>query len=225
MKNKLIPYIIIGILVIAGVVGASLYFVKKQSPPSPVEQQAPIATPPEAQEKVPSEKAPADGTANWKIYESQAMRFSIKYPPDWTMWPEEKMVPPADVYGWMSVKLAALKEEGHEEAVIYFQSGIPYEHVAPGGITQQIPIAKVISEARERKPLSEENITIGNRSAVKFTYILNGEHINPPLFSQEIYIPLNNNKLFEIIAQIEASKREVYEPIFNQILSTFRFLE
>jgi hypothetical protein len=81
MKNKLIPYIIIGILVIAGVVGASLYFVKKQSPPSPVEQQAPIATPPEAQEKVPSEKAPADGTANWKTYRNEKYGFEIKYPP------------------------------------------------------------------------------------------------------------------------------------------------
>jgi hypothetical protein len=218
MQTKIMPYIIIGILVIAGLAGAGFYFVKKQSTP------APVVTPPAVQEKVPLEKAKTDETANWKTYESQAMRFSIKYPPDWKIWPEEKMAPPADVYGWMSVELTALKE-GHRETVIYFQSGIPYEHVTPGGITQQIPIAKVISEAREKKPLSEENITIGNRSAVKFTYIFNGEHINPPLFSQEIYIPLNNNKLFEIIAQTEASKREVYEPIFNQILSTFRFLE
>jgi hypothetical protein len=81
MQTKIIPHIIIGILVVVGVVGASFYFVKKQSTPSPVEQQAPIATPPEAQEKVPSEKAPADGTANWKTYRNEKYGFEIKYPP------------------------------------------------------------------------------------------------------------------------------------------------
>ncbi len=35
--------------------------------------------------------------ANWKTYKSQVMMFSVKYPPDWLVSPEES-VPPADIY-------------------------------------------------------------------------------------------------------------------------------
>jgi len=57
MQTKPIPYILIGILVIAGVAGASLYFVKKQSTP-----------------------APADETANWRIYTNAIFKYQIGYP-------------------------------------------------------------------------------------------------------------------------------------------------
>ena len=69
MQTKLLPYIIIGVLVVAGVAGASWYFAIKQP--------APLI------EVVPPEEVPVDETANWKTYRNEEFGFSIKYPPDW----------------------------------------------------------------------------------------------------------------------------------------------
>ncbi len=76
--------------------------------------------------------------------------------------------------------------------------------------------------------MQEENIIIGDKPAVKFTYnmVSRGvESFEPGRFMQVIDIPLSEKMLFRIVANTDLPERETYEPILNQMLSTFRFLE
>lgn len=83
MQTKLLPYIVIGILVIAGVVGASYYYFVIKKPaetpllPPPAEQ--PAQPPAEA----PSEEVLVDETANWKTYTNTKFGYSFKLPKHW----------------------------------------------------------------------------------------------------------------------------------------------
>lgn len=171
------------------------------------------------------EKAAKDEAADWKTYEAPQIGFVIKYPPDWRIIMFKEAPLPPDVADLLNVKLRLYAP--NDEASMLFWSGIPYES---GPIPQQISIEKAISKHRELLSgpfyyfFSEENIIIGDKSAVKFTSIVNiGEHVVIDEFLQETFVPPNENKLLLIQGSTLASNREVYEPIFNQILSTIRF--
>lgn len=85
MQTKFLPHIIIGVLVVAGIAGASWYFVMRQ-PALPPEETTPSVVQP------PSVEMPEDETANWKVYRSEKCKFELKYPNKFATLPFQKIV-------------------------------------------------------------------------------------------------------------------------------------
>ncbi len=82
-KGSVVIFILIGILVLAGVAGGAYYFGKSQTPkPQPQNQVVASQTP---QQTVVPQATPSDETANWKTYNSYESDFSMQYPPNWTV--------------------------------------------------------------------------------------------------------------------------------------------
>jgi len=221
MQNKLIPYIIIGILVIAGIAGASWYFVKQQATPAPVEQ-PPVVTPPEGQEKVPSEKAPADETANWKIYRNEQYGFEIKYPPDF-FYEEHEGV---DSDYLFEVGFASKEWEGeivHNPAVYLYVIGSTnlslQEWLDKNGTPADV--VDILKTEGKYRYFSVQNIKsdiVNNNPALRFNHwAVSG--------GGESIILKNKSDILYEIHRHNSGVGTFPKDIYDQMLSTFKFLE
>lgn len=168
----------------------------------------------------------------WAKYESPKMVFSIKYPSDWEVGKESPTL--FQKLGGETVEVGMTGYMNSPKGDITIGFGefgyYYYEQLVEGKMPA---FQEIISEARKRAlrddPLmKEETIVIANKTAIEFTY---NEKLPPPLAEEEfrlkheIYIPQDEGKTFNITAHIDLRKKELYEQIFNQMLSTFRFLE
>jgi len=221
MQNKTIPYTLIGILVIAGLAGASWYFVKRQSTPAPAEQPVPavkppeakppeetppVVTPPEGQEKVPPEKAPADETANWKTYRNEKYGFEFRYPKEFAE--DDK---------------CAAREVDENEISVGYSIDIAIENSRGLSLSEYVDqdfnqeefedVQRIESTIDRQEAISISYRTIGMGRLGALTYVLK---------DGKVYI-------FSFLAGVEcpvAYEMGVSEfLVYNQILSTFRFLE
>ncbi|MFA6072094.1 MAG: PsbP-related protein [Janthinobacterium sp.] len=155
---------------------------------------------------------------NWPTYSSPTMKYSVQYPSGWEVGKETPV---------LGGETNFIRTDSNEDISINFRYGVYYEQVKAGNILMNSSDAILSAKtAAGFDPLMEEkNITVAGSDAVQFKYNpMRAKMItNPPdLTRYEIYIPRNDGKIFTITAIIKTSKLETYEPIFQQILSTFK---
>ena len=152
------------------------------------------------------EKNQGNETTNWNTYTGES--FSLKYPNGW------------------KYKISNEKQYFETDITFYKNSDALFGI----GIGNYDVFLKKVSSVEEMvnstkkwvelngRDLKEENIIVDNISAKKLSFRLAKYYI--AVF--EIYLE-KGGKIYTISAQ--ASQKETYFPIFNQMLSTFKFLK
>ena len=197
-------YILV-VLILAVVAGGGILFWIKT-------QEIPVIEFPEIKKP---EKVVEDETANWKIHRNNEYRFEAKYPDGWE-WKEQKHEEVTEI--------VFEKKESRFLCVVHFLRVIPklpFEELIAG---QKNAIQK-----RFKIEINEKVIVVDKILAIKLSYFIPGELVSP--YSGEgqqihrIFIPLTGNETFQIGYYADEKENEECESIFNQMLTTFRFLE
>lgn len=205
---KIILFILLGIVIIAGSVFAGIRIGKKQiaSPQKTTEQPAvfptqvvvnPTAGPITISPTVLSPTT--DLTVNWKTYENKKWGFSVKYP--------EKFF------------TACYPEEGLKLWGPNFDCNVPHDIF--------YTISAIGYEDIDYKPYKKasksEPIVVAGKNATKNIYIF--DESDGPLFElheeTEIVIPLQSG-LIQLVLLGQEEKNKVF---FDQIISTFKFTD
>jgi len=160
--------------------------------------------------KFPEIKKPEkieDETANWKTYRNEEYKFEVKYPPDWGIDKERSFAtdfrPQEMEKNYVCISIRFDK---------FFSSSIE-EYLKKAGDEYALSKARCLEEKRAIL------VNIGGQEAFRC------ENLPDPFPSTATLISIGN-----FIYQLEKVGTEICrnfntEKIFNQILSTFRFLE
>ncbi|MBI2338360.1 hypothetical protein HYU95_04215 [Candidatus Daviesbacteria bacterium] len=206
-KGIAASYIVIGILVLAGLVGA--YYLGKQNTPPP--ENKPIVS--ESQKPSPATSATQDETANWKTYTDEKIGFKIKYPDNW--------------------EYAELK--AGDPLRLYFYP--KHDDINPRNSNETLaPIELIIlSDSRPLECLAEDgksclDAKVDGVSAKKYSRKLYHEivafkannlffELMSPKFDKDSFAPGSYKEYYNSYNFPEEKRKK----IFDQILSTFRF--
>lgn len=205
-----IGILMVGFLLAGSITYAGWQFSQKQTPlplltPTPMVQPNPTPTP--------------DPTANWKTYKFPKMKISLKLPPEWFIHSEEEWP-----VGSGSFSAMISYPVDNPSAQNFF----PDQVVMVSVVKQRGNAMSIADEAKGRidQPSSPYDkttmfITVAGREAVVLktidgyskTVILDGLGTGNYLVSISIFAEIKEPKIKEVIN------------IFDQILSTFKFLE
>lgn len=198
--------ILVGVLILAVVAGGAFFLGRQTSPvqtvvqtmvsPSPVpSQQVPVESPKQAS------PSPVDEIANWKTYTSTKYKYLIKYPTDWETYaygykPSDE---PKDIGGERF-----LRKNGNSGSDLQITPSLSTELSYP---TEE----KFIKGFFDNRIVS--SITVDGAQGTKVAGTLKGKNQEVVLFSK-------NGFIFEIQSESEDGAK-----VFDQILSTFKFLD
>ena len=178
------------------------------------------------------EKVVEDKTADWKIHKSSKMAFSIKSPANLktsfdtpildvpsradyfvaTLFTEQKIEPKQGI----KKDLMFIEIESWEEFSPVYGEGFTFKDF----IDEEI----VFFKSRWDSQLKEEDFVLDGNPAVKTS------HVKYPILDSSykqivIMIYIQKERMYKINAWIDFEAQDTYLPIFNQILSTFKFIE
>lgn len=212
MKEKgfALPLVLVGVAVIAAIVGTVVYFKLKSKPVSLTQtgfSQTQTVSPPNI-----------DETANWKVYSDSKNGFSIIYPPDWFTFPEPlsghgfsdvKDIDPHDDYRYKIVVVNTY--EGNDTFDASYSESL-------GSVTEQKTPDGLLFSKRTKV----ENLKIDGQPAIKFTE----EGISPPSdpFLATI-IWVKKDTVFKIqLLQPTKELHDKYKDTFDQMVRSFKFI-
>lgn len=217
--EHLLIVIILAAIIGGGILGWRYWWLPKQEVETP-------AT--EVPEKA---KAIEDETADWKVYNNQegygykGYAFEIKYPKDWVVSCNAvdfnaglcSTLFRSPNYKWALVGAVRERTEVEEGASV----GLGITKVDPE-FTWQWWARRPMGRAAGI--ISDEEITIAGKSAIQIT--MRNPNLAPVRKYVWVAIPTpDQEELFEFQLNTVEGEEEVYQTIFNQMLSTFRFVE
>jgi len=210
-QKGFVELLIIGIVLLLAVAGGAYYFgtQKSQAPvtssPSPIAQVSLLPTP------IPDETANPDSIgANWKTYTNTSYKYSIQYPRDW------ELLKSSDLG-------ASFRPIGKENNFPY---GAVRIEVRDKTIKDEILSLKeyleqVVGDETSPSRILESIEQINTGYKVKWRVGAVGS-IGKEETSTSAYFNLPG-KLIEINWVPREEEVKLYQPIFDQILSTFKF--
>lgn len=199
-RGQIFIFLLIGILIIAGVGGA--YYLGRSTSPKPsatpiVISQTPQPTPDASREPTGSTK-----TANWKVFESPTYGFSYKYPTDWENDNFCQNCPPQPIIEKSSERYLHPKQVKYPEGITYIIEDKRYSLSLEG-----------YKNLERRDPSNQEvsDISIGGYRGIRIKGTLeDGSKKDNAIFE-------NKNYIFKIYTH------KGYADILDGILSTFKF--
>jgi hypothetical protein len=152
-----------------------------------------------------------DETADWKTYKNEEDEFEIKYPEDWNFYDEGVVITFCGPEFWQQNGSCRMAGKGTTAAIVLSNNNLD---INKEGFCQENPLNIFCGQI-----LSEKDTVIGG----KVGEILNINVNNGSLIAlwKENY---TDEKMYELSAD-ELNNLPEHEDIFNQMLSTFRFLE
>jgi len=163
-----------------------------------------------------------DETADWKTYQSSKMGFSIKCPANFKVFLDIPIedVPSRDLFGNSFFIEDEITKK--ELILVHIDSWTKFLEEAYGeGFTFQDWINQEVELFKSEDPkLKQEDFVLNNNPAIKISF--KDQYRNQMVII--IYIQ-KEERMYEITAWIDTEHQNIYLPIFNQMLSTFRFLE
>ena len=158
-----------------------------------------------------------DETADWKTYTSPKMGFSISYPSDWSI-DEETALP-------TGIKIRIQK---NNDARVGIQSGIRYNQDLGRNyyLDEWIQIVRDSMIRFHDPDYTEKSIELAGQEATEFIFETN-MFPQPPYLYRKICTGGGGktDTIFEIVTNFDSTKENIYGPIIDQMLSTFRFVE
>jgi hypothetical protein len=219
MKNNkgiaaiLIVLIIIGVLVLGGIY---YFLVKKTQKPVSCTLEAKICpdgstvgrTGPNCEfAECPAEKS--DETADWKTYKNEEYGFEVKYPNNWYAEPEDL----ADLSAKLSIIFGnyPIKESSGRK-----------DYTSVNFVVEETPALDEYLNEMKKYGAKIEETNIASNKAYKTTAtgkeVYLGDNLNPSISITTIH----NNYMYGLLILYP---NEISEKVFNQIVSTFRFLD
>lgn len=195
-------YILISIILIIGLsIAGYYYYISNYLIPKPI---TPFPTPTIDFNREPTSSA---ATTNWKTYTNSKYQFSLKYPPSWNY----KSAPK------------------YPDIIFFSPYTIGFPEDSEGPFTpvrvaiRQTDVEKDISSfknAYQYKDFKDENVIIDKVSSRKISGVVTGVSYAKGQFNTEVFIPTTDK-----ITQLSFYEtKEVKRLLFDQILSTFKFL-
>jgi len=229
LKSKL-P-LVSAVLLLLVLVGAAGFLLGKslsqpKTSPPPISQVSPRPTPtptPEIPISTPIPNLTTESTDHWRVYVSNKYRYSIKYPPSWSLILEESG-------GEEYVTVESLK------GISKLQATNPAEYETNGFfniIVEENPNNLSLKDWFD----TNENCEQCAPSPPKFSHLstINGKEtlianqsLPGPLGEAiKIYYFAHNKKIYKFLFFFpeEETSKQLFENIYNQVLSTFKFLE
>jgi len=204
---KIILFVILGLVIVAGAVYAGMQMGKKQISPTIIAEPTSIPTViPQITEITPT----SDETANWKTYRNTEVGYQISYPPDW----ELKENVNSNYLGMITISPKSATEDN-----MYRGSVTVWPNYSPVKAVNIQELEKNIQQAEEgvAEYSTEEFRKIGEREF----WIARGGccmDIGKHAFT------LNKLSVYRItLHNLELAFTETENEIFNLILSTFKF--
>lgn len=159
--------------------------------------------------KMPEEKTPeevvTDETINWKAYQSPTMGFFMKYPPDWTTTPEG-----VESGG---KRMTFQSPVGAELVVMRGESNYSYEK------DKELTCEELVSQYETKR----KEIILDNLPAFISSSIAYSEATGPnPVKITHICEESKRIEMSLIIYNYDEANENLYSPIFNKMLSTFK---
>lgn len=165
---------------------------------------------------------PANETSNWKTYTSKKYGYSLKYPSDWsTLSPGEgtnwgECINSTDQDSIIEFTSKALENCGFQgDALPNPEAEITIDVLDKPWIENQI----LTTDATEQKISSE--ITLVGEKATKTPFT--EKSYRPNIMATRIY--LNHNNKGYLIFLKQTDEKGNYPIVYDQILSTFKFVE
>ena len=163
---------------------------------------------------VPTEKV-KDETAKWQTYRNEEYDFEVKYPEKWPN-PEE----------FKEAKKVEFSSEDYQRKII---NNVPFELISGMSVTieefQKVPTDITWQEFVEGKIIgyivSQEFVSIEGKEVYKTTL----EDPTTTEYTEIIQFPSQGGTIFDLSFTALKKDREKSLKIFNQMFSTFRFLE
>lgn len=155
-------------------------------------------------------------TANWKTYTNDEHNFEIKYPN------ELKPIENNLNHGGLALEFS----KASSELIMNTRLSIIEDVFYSQNLERNMTIGEKVDSAEEwlkrnwNAEIERTNIIFNNKPAVKVSYK------SKELQGFEIYLnPDENypNQIFGILVSVEDKDENIYMPIFNQMLSTFKF--
>jgi len=155
-------------------------------------------------------------TAGWQTYTSSKMGFSVSFPSDWSIGEETILS--------TGVEINIRK---NNDVRILIRTGVRYNQ----DLGRNYYLGEWIEGERDTiisfyGPYYTEKIfEFAGQEATEFIY--EDSISSPPYLYREIYTGRNDkvDTIFEIVTDFNSTKDNVYDPIIDQMLSTFRFIE
>ena len=162
--------------------------------------------------------------ADWKVYTNKGLVFSINYPSEWSVSKEAVVEEPSAYAKQFKGSGVTIGEEKFSCNLV-----INWGKYYSADFSKEYNLAEWIIDWKDQlnnnpnlKELKEERILIGNNSAVKISHtsaIFLGESS-----TWEIYMPVKSIIIF-ITGNNPFGNDEKCNPYYNQMLSTFKFLD
>jgi len=230
--SKVIITIFVIIVVTAIISGVYWFFILNKSSEDsdltgPVPKPQVTTTTPSATPSVQEDK-----TADWKVYKSSADRYSTKYPTNFNL-TEDKL-------SFKGKTVVTFKSSDFEQDVIESCGPQP---VTKGGYLRvnvdhfsgnintlnQIVTFEIENIWSDFTKVEKFPTTLGGREATRMVYFNSQENSNCQLTSSEtmerIFVINDNGVDYLIEMRYMKKDKEDLTKIFNQILSTFKFLD
>ena len=201
-RQGFIKIIIIGAVVV--IIAAAGYFVLTQESEIP---------------SLSQDSEMTSETDNWKIYRNEEYGFEVKYPEDWFIKAND------DIY-IVPLNLQIAKENGEPifENVVNLIENHALISISSIEFYEDKTVEEIAIIFRGEKSL-KESIFIGGKETYKVTLEKKGDNGQISKDTTIISVFLENLKNKRLLFQIESASMGNYQEIFNQILSTFKFIE
>ena len=215
-KSKLL--LISGGVLLIVLVGFGGFFLGKilsqpKTSPSSISQLSPTPAPPT---QIPTPTPTTDPTANWKTYTDENTHIQFKYPPNWYA---QKNINSTFTVFLEDKPFQIIKGEFMTSIIIGLNE---LENTASG---QKLYAEKTLEEGVERfkglfdpKTVQITELTIAGKKAAKLSGLL-----GPGMLEGEYFVS-TLIQLKDKLLVVTLTKKS-YEDVYNQILSTFKFLD
>lgn len=172
-------------------------------------------------------------TANWKVYQSETMGFSIKYPSSWnklegisghSVSGECEEISMDSLEG--SYEKGRLIRLGKDPEVITAIGKITYY---PYSFSKEILSFDEVMKTKEkflrnsqfRRDFKKEEVILDGISGIRMSCIY--QLGTDAWIESRVFLPGKDNSIYEITTSFNAQKQDTYLPVFNLMLSTLKF--
>lgn len=219
---KIIITLVVVVIITAVIVWAYWSFILSKSEPT---SSGPIKVVTPSKQATPS--AQKDETKDWKLHTNEDGKFSFKYPPSFKLSEnEESITVKPSLYSETSIESCGpqILTKGWRLSVTYDDS-----FVGEKITLKQLTNYEFAYTARDFEKVDKYETTLGGQEAMRFTYQgpskISDCYLSPTEAMERIITVNKSGLLYTLESRYLNKDKESVTNIFNQILSTFKFLD